>query len=133
MRITCYLYGVDVVRLKKYVFPETILGVPVIFKVSHEFASQIEVASLRFVRSHTTTSVPKVCTRFVQSKSQWRKDMGNIVMGHLPGRPLRPIWRTLTDAQKHRVFDQTISYVRQTWALPQPQPKGRIEPLCGHI
>ena len=81
MRTTCYLYGVDVVRLKKYVFPETILGVPVIFKVSHEFASQIEVASLRFVRSHTTTP----CQRFAPDLSNQSRNGARIWVTSLWG------------------------------------------------
>lgn len=110
------LYGVDVHRLKRYVFPEIILGVPVMFKVSLDFASRIEVATLRFVRLNTTIPVPKVYSRFVQPKRPNRllgEDMGIIIMEHLPGRSLQPVWHTLTDTQKRQIFNQTMSYVRQ--------------------
>ena len=130
------LYGVDVACLKRKVFPETILGVPVMFKVSLDFASRIEVASLHFVKSQTTIPVPKVYTRFVQPNPPEKSRRCNravIVMERFPGRSLRPVWHTLTNTQKRRIFDQTISYVRQLQALPQPEPKGWIRSLCGYI
>ncbi|KAK0204211.1 kinase-like domain-containing protein, partial [Desarmillaria ectypa] len=87
-----------------------------------------EVASLRFVRAHTSIPVPRVFGII----DFWGKSYA--FMQRLPGRDiLQARWSRFTDAEKHNIHTQLRGFVEELRAIPPPQSPAICSVLGGPV
>ncbi|PBK66914.1 hypothetical protein ARMSODRAFT_1046308, partial [Armillaria solidipes] len=85
-----------------------------------------EVASLRFVRAHTSIPVPRV----FGSINFWGKNYA--FMQRLPGRDiLQTRWNRLTDAEKHNIHAQLRGFAEELRVIPPLQSPAICSVLGG--
>ncbi|KAG7447004.1 uncharacterized protein BT62DRAFT_829489, partial [Guyanagaster necrorhizus] len=87
-----------------------------------------EVASLRFVRAHTSIPVPRVFGTI----HFWGKSYA--FMQRLPGQDiLQARWNRFTDTEKHNIHTQLRGFVEELRAIPSPRSPAICSVLGGPV
>ncbi|KAK4150617.1 phosphotransferase enzyme family-domain-containing protein [Chaetomidium leptoderma] len=79
------------------------------------FKTESEIATMEYVRRHTTMPIPRV----IAFSSSDNNELGYewILMDMMPGEPLRKLWDGMPDAARVKVFAELAAHTKQLVAL----------------
>ncbi|EAQ86780.1 hypothetical protein CHGG_08033 [Chaetomium globosum CBS 148.51] len=79
------------------------------------FKTESEIATMEYVRQHTTMPIPRV----IAFSSSDANELGYewVLMEMMPGEPLRTLWGAMPDAARVKVFAELAVHVKQLVAL----------------